>query len=203
MGVSSQGQSLKLILPRDSRIPPSSAAPLPMVIWSIWRIGVTSTAAAAINAARVTILATAVRWGSYRGTIGLQPAVASLLTSRMPSDAGVQRLGDELPAAATTAAELLGSRGYATAAVVSHYLLAPLYGFDQGFEHFDGKLETKGTSLSNRRLRDAGSVTEACIDGSAVSKVIIETASGNVTIREKPGKQEPAKSRRDRDRKNR
>lgn len=36
---------------------------------------------AAIRAAPVTILATAVRWGSYRGTIGLQPATADFLGS--------------------------------------------------------------------------------------------------------------------------
>lgn len=34
---------------------------------------------AAIRAAPVTILATAVRWGSYRGTIGLQPVTAEFL----------------------------------------------------------------------------------------------------------------------------
>ncbi|HRP08019.1 MAG TPA: hypothetical protein PLL69_05975, partial [Gemmatimonadales bacterium] len=33
----------------------------------------------AIGSAPVTILATAVRWGSYRGTIGLQPATAQFL----------------------------------------------------------------------------------------------------------------------------
>jgi beta-N-acetylhexosaminidase len=49
-------------------------------------VGVEPTAAdraavaTALRAAPVTILATAVRWGSYRGTIGLLPATASFLT---------------------------------------------------------------------------------------------------------------------------
>lgn len=43
---------------------------------------------AALGGATVTVLATAVRWGSYRGTIGLAPATSALLTtlaSRKPT----------------------------------------------------------------------------------------------------------------------
>lgn len=52
---------------------------------SLAEVGAEPTAAergavdAAIRAAPVTILATAVRWGSYRGTIGLQPVTAEFL----------------------------------------------------------------------------------------------------------------------------
>ncbi|MEP6591501.1 MAG: glycoside hydrolase family 3 N-terminal domain-containing protein [Gemmatimonadota bacterium] len=37
-------------------------------------------ARAAIASANITVLATAVRWGSYRGTVGLNPTTAALLT---------------------------------------------------------------------------------------------------------------------------
>jgi hypothetical protein len=52
---------------------------------SLAEVGAEPTAAeraavdAALRAAPVTILATAVRWGSYRGTIGLQPVTADFL----------------------------------------------------------------------------------------------------------------------------
>lgn len=65
-----------------------------------------------------------------------QPSVASLLTGRYPSSHGVDKLFEALPASAMTLAEVLGCSGYATAAVVSHFLIGPRFGFDQGFERF-------------------------------------------------------------------
>lgn len=69
-----------------------------------------------------------------------RPSVASLLTGLYPETHGVGRLhpgaGDSLSSEAVTLAETLHEQGYETAAFVGNGLLAPPYGFDQGFDTF-------------------------------------------------------------------
>ena len=63
------------------------------------------------------------------------PSHASLFTGRLPFEHGLRDfLGDALPDEALTLAELLGERGYETAAFVSAYVLDPRYGLAQGFD---------------------------------------------------------------------
>ena len=76
-----------------------------------------------------------------------QPSVASLFTSQMPSRHGLIRIGTKLHEEQKTLAEELQERGFQTGAVVSHRLLDPRYGFDQGFESFDtGPVPASGHS---------------------------------------------------------
>ena len=63
-----------------------------------------------------------------------QPSVASMLTGLHPGSHGADRLLRSLPAAARTLPEILAAEGYATGCVVSHFLVGPRFGFDQGCE---------------------------------------------------------------------
>ncbi len=74
---------------------------------------------------------------AYSTSSWTQPAVASLLTSRMPSAHGVMRLFDALGDDQVTMPESLRERGFATAGVISHFLLGSKYGYGQGFEVLD------------------------------------------------------------------
>jgi arylsulfatase A-like enzyme len=88
-----------------------------------------------------------------------QPSVASMLTGLHPASHGADRLLRVLPDSAHTLAERLAEQGYVTAAVVSHYLIGPRFGFDQGFETFvhgsalgPGKFSTPGVSSRGTEL---------------------------------------------------
>lgn len=81
-----------------------------------------------------------------------QPAIASLMTSRFPAQHGVRNLMDDLPANATTLAERLSEAGYATGAVISHFLIDEERGFGQGFETFDTSAITEAGGLSAKRV---------------------------------------------------
>ena len=85
-----------------------------------------------------------------------QPSVASILTGLYPASHGADRLLRVLPASADTLAERLQQAGYTTAAVVSHYLLGPRFGFDQGFETF-----VHGTAVDAGRFSTPGVSTRA------------------------------------------
>ena len=88
-----------------------------------------------------------------------QPSVASVLTGLYPASHGADRLLRALPASANTLAERLQRARYATAAVVSHYLLSPRFGFHQGFDTFvhgaalgPGRFSTPGVSARGGEL---------------------------------------------------
>ena len=65
------------------------------------------------------------------------PSIASMLTSQYPSGLGIFNLVSRLEKEDLTLAEVLKNRGYHTAGIISHMLLAREYGFDQGFDHYN------------------------------------------------------------------
>jgi arylsulfatase A-like enzyme len=65
------------------------------------------------------------------------PAMAALLTSRYPSDLGIQGFNKRIPDSEIFLPELLAAHGYATHAVVSHDFVGAKWGFDQGFDSFE------------------------------------------------------------------
>ena len=81
--------------------------------------------------------------------------MASLLTSRMPSEHGVLRLRDRLDDRWPTLAEALGARGFATAGVVSHFLIGAAYGFDRGFGSYDESPVAGEREVTGGRTTDA------------------------------------------------
>jgi arylsulfatase A-like enzyme len=87
-----------------------------------------------------------------------QPAVASLLTSQMPSTHGLISLFGVLDNEQWTLAELLRERGFETAGFISHRLLGARYGFAQGFDHYDEE------NIGGHRDITGATLTDAVID---------------------------------------
>ena len=83
-----------------------------------------------------------------------QPSVASLLTSRMPSEHGLLRLFDPLDERETTLPEVLRASGYETGAVVSHFLLGAKYGFAQGLGSLDDSAVAGHEGISSAKVTD-------------------------------------------------
>ena len=91
------------------------------------------------------------------------PAHASLLTGLYPASHGVhENTAHQLPKDALTLAEILKGRGYATAATVGAFVLDPMYGIDQGFDHYDSPTKRDarvGLSVAERRADEQGDLT--------------------------------------------
>jgi len=66
-----------------------------------------------------------------------QPAVASLFTSLMPSDNGVQQVFNTLSDSLVSVTELMRERGLWTQGVTSNFIVADEFGFAQGFERMN------------------------------------------------------------------
>src|SRR6185503_7018362 len=96
------------------------------------------------------------------------PALAALLTGRLPEELGLADNRNVLAGAATTLAERLSTAGIATAAVVSNWVLRrrpelPGAGVQQGFAHFDDRMETPEGNRPDLRERGARETTDAAL----------------------------------------
>ncbi len=99
------------------------------------------------------------------------PSHASILTSLWPPRHGARDNADfRLPDSATTLAEHLKARGYATGAAVGTYILSAVFGVAQGFDTYDEPREKrtvdpKGAMLGFRDIvqRPAAEVTDAAL----------------------------------------
>ena len=101
-------------------------------------------------AARSIVFETAVAPSSWT-----RPSVASLLTSLLPGRHGAVHLRDPLPAQATTLAERLHQRGYATAAFVANSVIYEKgSGFDRGFDVFKGIRDREGRPSTRALAED-------------------------------------------------
>lgn len=65
-----------------------------------------------------------------------RPSFATILTSLYPSSHTAIGKADRLPQGALTLAEVLQAAGYRTAGLVDNINIAPLFGFDQGFDTY-------------------------------------------------------------------
>jgi arylsulfatase A-like enzyme len=74
---------------------------------------------------------------AYTASPWTLPSVATLFTSRFPSQHGVVAHDSVLPESELTLAEVLRTRGYATAAFSANGLMRPQGGLGQGFDVFD------------------------------------------------------------------
>ncbi len=103
------------------------------------------------------------------------PAHAALLTGRLPFETGV-RDGAGAPLAATERLlpEMLRDRGYATAGIVSSFLLRKETGIDQGFALFDADLppSDNGQALV-RPGPDSEKVAERWLDAIGTSRAFL------------------------------
>jgi tetratricopeptide (TPR) repeat protein len=80
------------------------------------------------------------------------PAMASLLTGRLPFDIGVRdSVGFTVPQSERLLPEMLRDRGYSTAAIVSSFLLRKESGINQGFNLFDANIPPSDNRLDALR----------------------------------------------------
>jgi arylsulfatase A-like enzyme len=90
------------------------------------------------------------------------PAHLSLLTGRLPFEHGVRDdAGFVLDRDVGTLAEMLRSRGFATGAAVSSYLLHPGTGVSRGFTYFDAELPPSAGDAAPVLERDGALTIEA------------------------------------------
>jgi arylsulfatase A-like enzyme/Flp pilus assembly protein TadD len=94
------------------------------------------------------------------------PAHATLLTGLLPWNHGIRinsesRLGSQH----VSLAKVARARGYQTAAFVSAFVLDARFGLDQGFDHYDDRVDTTkgGAFASGVNERRAGSTTDAAL----------------------------------------
>ncbi len=71
------------------------------------------------------------------------PSHATMFTGKLPLHHGVHNNADVLQAEQTTIAEMFQRHGFGTAAVLSLGVLAPRFGFAQGFDHVDARFSTQ------------------------------------------------------------
>lgn len=95
-------------------------------------------------------------------------ALASLMTGRLPEELGVVSNKVQLPAEATTVAELPSAAGIPTAAIVSNWVLRRrtregLVGIEQGFASYDDRMEAVDVNRPGMRERLASSATDEAI----------------------------------------
>ncbi len=66
-----------------------------------------------------------------------KPSFATILTSLYPSSHTAVGKANRLPQDATTLAEVLQQAGYTTGGIANNINIAPLFGFEQGFDFYD------------------------------------------------------------------
>jgi choline-sulfatase len=95
------------------------------------------------------------------------PATTALLTGRLPFETGVRDgVGFNVPPNERLLPEMLGDRGYSTAAIVSSFLLRKETGIGQGFNLFDANIPVTDDRFAalRRNPLDAERVAEHWLD---------------------------------------
>jgi arylsulfatase len=83
-----------------------------------------------------------VRFATARSQASLTaPSHASILSGTLPAWHQVRTNGDVLPAQVDTLAKWFRAAGWRTAGFVSNAVITGVVGFDEGFEHFDDRLD--------------------------------------------------------------
>lgn len=102
---------------------------------------------------------------AYSHTPQTLPAHAALLSGRLPFETGVRDdTGFAVRPAERLLPELLRDRGYATAAVVSSYLLRKETGIGQGFDFFDAEMPSSSPDLPFSQVQRDG------VDSAAIAE---------------------------------
>jgi choline-sulfatase len=90
------------------------------------------------------------------------PAHASILSGRLPFETGVRdNVGFAVKPGERLLPQMLRERGYATAGIVSSFVLRKETGIDQGFEFFDGDLPPAAEGSSIGPVQRDGGESEA------------------------------------------
>lgn len=91
------------------------------------------------------------------------PALASVMTSRYPSETGVFNNTHPLIVAPETIAAFLKRQGYECAAFVSNFNLRERMGFNRGFDLYDAKMTDREMNRSGLPERTAEKTTDAAL----------------------------------------
>ncbi|HVR44288.1 MAG TPA: sulfatase-like hydrolase/transferase [Thermoanaerobaculia bacterium] len=93
------------------------------------------------------------------------PSHASMLTGRLPASIGVRNnLGYRFDPSVPSIPTLLGSRGFATAAFVSAWVLRGESGLGGAFDVYDDRFESRPGAIAGEIQRDGESTVAAAID---------------------------------------
>lgn len=88
------------------------------------------------------------------------PSHATVLTGRLPADAGVRdNAGYQLDARVPTLGELLRGNGYATGAAISSFVLRKNTKIDRGFDAYDDDIEQASAAMNIGRIQRPGRET--------------------------------------------
>jgi len=109
------------------------------------------------------------------------PSVATLLTGRLPAEAGIATNVSQLPPEVPTLASHLAEAGWHTAAVVSSYVLRRRSGLDRGFAHYDDAVEAHEAWTTPERT--AVDTTDAALAAVDAFRAEQEDDSGNLFLR--------------------
>ncbi|WP_122088181.1 sulfatase-like hydrolase/transferase [Halalkalicoccus subterraneus] len=82
-------------------------------------------------------------WSTAKWTM---PAHASLFTGKYASEVGVNARSEGLDCPDSTLAERLSAAGYTTRAFSANLMASPVFGFDRGFDSFDGTWRVNANS---------------------------------------------------------
>jgi arylsulfatase A-like enzyme len=99
-------------------------------------------------------------WNAYAQSSWTRPSVASLFTSRYPSQHQVTQFLGSLPAEEVTLAEIFKGRGYATAGFFANVGLGTKQGYEQGFDTFSfvGPVDGPGAAKARAQQVDAAAL---------------------------------------------
>jgi arylsulfatase A-like enzyme len=161
----------------DALLPPAPPAPatlahapnLLLVVASALRADALSCGGAADappTPALCRIAEDGTRYDGFTHAASTRPAVATLLTSLLPSRHGAASAEATLRSDVETLAEALSARGYATGAVVASAALEPSSGLAQGFAeyrrlapaHAFGAADSSARLVLHRLARQAGAI---------------------------------------------
>jgi arylsulfatase A-like enzyme len=112
-----------------------------------------------------TLAASGVRFDDAVSPVPLTlPAHASLMTALEPPGHGIRHNGiHRLAAGIPTLAEAMRAKGFATGAVVGALVLAPRYGLDRGFDHYDAHMTRQSSEGVGYAERPADAVVDAAL----------------------------------------
>lgn len=115
---------------------------------------------------------------AYSHTPQTLPAHAALLSGRLPFETGVRDdTGFAVRPAERLLPELLRDRGYATAAVVSSYLLRKETGIGQGFDFFDAEMPSSSPEVPFSQVQrdggDSAAIAERWLDTTGTSRAFL------------------------------
>ncbi len=94
------------------------------------------------------------------------PAHATMLTGLLPPEHGLHINGEnKLDSSIETLAEIVGERGYSTAAFIASFVLDSTFGLDQGFQVYDDKVDCSDMDYQGLRAYRKGElVVDAALD---------------------------------------